>query len=239
MFSDMKSNKAAYLQSMFTAIAGNYDLFNSLLSLRRDSAWRKFAASECGLKPDGLALDVATGTGEFARHVLNQYDRSSIIGIDFCSEMLLYARGKLASLSGGKMIEVVLGDGMCLPFPDNVFDCATIGFALRNVADIQIVFSEIARVVKPEGRVVSLELTRPSFPPARALHDFILFWIAPSLGRLLSGNREAYTYLPNSIVEFASPEEVKLVMEKAGLQKVKIHRLTFGMATVHVAVKGI
>jgi demethylmenaquinone methyltransferase/2-methoxy-6-polyprenyl-1,4-benzoquinol methylase len=238
VFGNLKENKAAYVQALFTAIAGNYDLFNSMLSLRRDNAWRRFAVSRCNSRPGGLVLDVAIGTGEFARHISQRNYRSTIIGVDFCSEMLLKAKGKLTALPNGNLIELVLGDILRLPFPGNIFECATIGFALRNVADIESAFYEINRVVKPGGTVVSLELTRPSFFPARILHNFILFRIAPLLGRFISGSREAYMYLPDSIAAFPSPKDVQATMEKAGLRDVEIYRLTLGMATVHVAIKG-
>jgi demethylmenaquinone methyltransferase/2-methoxy-6-polyprenyl-1,4-benzoquinol methylase len=221
---------------MFAAIADRYDLINSLLSFRRDRSWRRFAASRSSIRPGGLVLDIATGTGELARHLSQSNCGATIVGVDFCPDMLLKARGKLASFEGN-VVQLVLGDALKLPFPDSTFDSVTIGFALRNVADLDTAFSEIARVVKPGGRVVSLELSRPSFMPIRKLYNFLLFRIAPRLGGMMSGSRAAYTYLPDSIMEFPTPEQVKETMEKAGLCKVDIHRLTLGIAAVHVAVK--
>lgn len=230
--------KAPYVQAMFTDIADNYDFLNSLLSFRRDIAWRKFAASKAGLLPGGLALDVATGTGEMARLLARLNSGSRIVGVDFCADMLARARAKPVTSRDGERLHLVLGDALRLPFPDNAFDCATIGFALRNVTDIGAVFREMARVVKPAGKVVSLELTRPSSRLIRTIYYLYIFRIAPYIGGLVSGKREAYTYLPDSILGFPSPEEVKRVMEESGLQKVEILRLTFGSATVHVGVKG-
>ncbi len=230
-------DKVSEVQQMFTAIAGKYDLLNSLLSFGRDRAWRKFAVSKCSLQPGGLALDVATGTGEMARLLTQRYSESNIVGVDFSPDMLAQARAKLVTLPGGERIRLVAGDALGLPFPDNTFDCATSGFALRNVTDIAAAFREMARVVKPGGKAVSLELTRPSSRLIRTIYYFYIFRIAPRIGGLISGRREAYTYLPDSILEFPSPTEVKRIMEKAGLKKVETYRLTLGAATVHVGTK--
>jgi demethylmenaquinone methyltransferase/2-methoxy-6-polyprenyl-1,4-benzoquinol methylase len=223
---------------MFSAIADYYDVINSLISFRCDRAWRKFAASKAGIGPGALALDIATGTGELARQLYRRNSESMIVGVDFCPGMLQKARAKFVNSSGAGIVELVLGDALLLPFRESTFECVTIGFGLRNISDIGAAFREIARVTKPGGRVVSLELTRPTSSLIRKLHYLSLFHIVPHIGRLVSGNRDAYTYLPNSIVGFQSPDEVKKTMEEAGLKKVEIYRLTLGIATVHVAVKG-
>lgn len=230
-------DKATEVQQMFAAIAGKYDLLNSLLSFGRDSRWRELAVSKCNLGPGDLALDVATGTGEMARLLARRYGDSRVVGVDFCADMLARARTKLATSAGGERIHLVRGDALRLPFPDCEFDCAIIGFALRNVSDIAAVCREMARVVKPGGRVVSLELTRPSSRLLRAMHRFYMFQVISRIGGLMSGRREAYTYLPESILEFPPPEELKGIMEGAGLEKVETYRLTLGAATVHVGTK--
>jgi len=230
-------DKATDVQHMFTAIAGKYDLLNSLLSFGRDSGWRRFAVSKCSLRPGAMALDVATGTGEMARLLAQRYSESKVVGVDFCADMLARARAKLTTSAGGERIQLVPGDALRLPFPDSEFDCAIIGFALRNVTDIAAACREMARVVKPGGRVVSLELTRPSSRIVRTAFYFYVFRIAPRIGGLISGKREAYTYLPKSILEFPPPEELKRIMEQAGLEKVETCRLTLGAATVHVGTK--
>ena len=151
--------------------------------------------------------------------------------------MLAKAKTKLATSSEGNKIHLFLGDVLKLPFPDNTFDCVTISFALRNVTSIPGAFQEMARVAKPGSIVISLELTRPSSLLARTVYYFYLLHIAPHIGGLISGRREAYTYLPESILEFPSPREVKEIMQEAGLQKVETYRLTLGAATVHAGTK--
>jgi demethylmenaquinone methyltransferase/2-methoxy-6-polyprenyl-1,4-benzoquinol methylase len=230
-------DKTVYIQAMFTAIADKYDLLNSLLSFGQDAAWRRFAASRCSLPTDGLVLDVATGTAELARHLARRNDRGRIVGVDFCSDMLDKAKAKLSASGNDKRIHLVLGDALRLPFPDDSFDCATIGFALRNVSSIEATFGEMTRVVKPGGRVISLELTRPRSRLLKAIYYLYLLRIAPYIGGLISRKREAYTYLPDSILEFPSPEQVAKTMEGIGLESIEIHRLMFGVAAVHVGIK--
>jgi len=164
-------DKAAYVQAMFAAIADRYDLLNHLLSFQRDRAWRKVAVSKCALQPGELVLDVATGTGEMA---LEMTEHGKVIGIDFCQKMLRQAKTKDAS-----NVDFVLAMAECLPFPDNVFDCATIGFALRNVADIPKTMQEMVRVTKIGGRVTCLEFSQLSNRLSNRVYRFYLFHILP------------------------------------------------------------
>jgi demethylmenaquinone methyltransferase/2-methoxy-6-polyprenyl-1,4-benzoquinol methylase len=124
-----------------------------------------------------------------------------------------------------------------MPFPDAAFDCATIGFALRNVVSIADMFREIARVLKPGGKVISVELTQPTSRVLKKLHSIYMWRLVKYIGGLISGNREAYTYLPRSIAEHIAPEEVGNLMQDAGFREVEIHRISFGTATVHVGKK--
>ena len=237
MFGDLRKDKPAYVRAMFSAIARRYDLINTLLTLGRDSGWRRFVASQAGSGPGGLVLDVATGTGELARQLSRANSESVVVGMDFCETMLRGARPKVKADPRSGPVELVLGDALHLPFADNTFDCVTIGFALRNVADIPAAFGEIARVARPGGRVVSLEIVRPSSRLAISLQGIVLRRLAPLVGGLISGNREAYRYLPASVEEAPSADEVRAVMQEAGLGKVVVRRLSLGMATVHMATK--
>jgi demethylmenaquinone methyltransferase/2-methoxy-6-polyprenyl-1,4-benzoquinol methylase len=225
-------DKATYTQPLFSSIADRYDLLDTLLSFNRDKYWRRLAAAKAELKSGGIALDVATGTGKLALE-LARGNNTRIIGVDFCQGMLLKAKMRL---NGN--IELALARAESLPFSDNAFDCATIGFALRNVTDIGKTLQEMIRVVKVGGKVVCLEFSPPQHRLFGRIYRFYLFHLLPFIGGLISKNREAYAYLPQSIVEFSSPEELRQIMEKAGLKGVQIYPLTQGIATVHEGTKG-
>jgi demethylmenaquinone methyltransferase/2-methoxy-6-polyprenyl-1,4-benzoquinol methylase len=221
--------KAAYVRAMFADIADTYDFLNRVLSFHRDRAWRKFAVSKCGLQTGGLALDVATGTGELA---LEMAKRGKVIGIDFCRGMLHKAKNKNAN-----NVDFALGMAESLPFPDDIFDCVTIGFALRDVTDIQRTVQEMVRVTKTGGRVICLEFSQPSNKLFNSVYRFYLFYILSLIGTLISRKKYAYTYLPQSIIEFLTSEELKQIMEKSGLKDIQTHSLSQGIAAVHTGIK--
>jgi len=231
-------NKALYVCRMFASIARRYDLLNAVLSFGCDRSWRRFAMAQIDGIPNGLILDLATGTGKIALLAARRNPASTILGVDFCPQMLAVARDKVKVVSLESRVLLVQGDALRLPFPDSSFDCVTIGFALRNVTSIASLFSEMARVTKPGGKMVSLELTRPSVRILEPLHKLYIRIVIRCVGGIVSGKWDAYTYLPQSILEFLSPQEVKKVMEDAGWRKVEIHRLTFGTATVQTGMKG-
>jgi len=218
---------------MFSSIANHYDLFNTLFSFNRDKHWRKFTVSCAGLMPGELALDIATGTGRLASE-LSKESKAGVIGVDFCQKMLHKARDR--AMNNGNT-GFTLADAECLPFPDNTFDCATIGFALRNVADIERTLQEVTRVVKVGRRVVCLEFSHPPNKLFGKFYHFYLHTVLPFLGALLSRNEEAYTYLPQSIKAFPMVEELRQSMERVGLKEIQIHLLTMGVSAVHVGTK--
>ncbi len=232
-------NKAGHVQQLFSAIADHYDFLNTLLSFNRDKYWRRFAVSKSELKAKGLALDVATGTGELALELARRVNgEGEVIGVDFCERMLSKARDKVKRTKYDGRIEFVEAQAESLPFPDNLFDCATISFALRNVSDIKMVLEEMRRVVRPGGKLISLELVPPAGGIVKRVYYFYMFHIAPFLGGLISGKRKDYVYLPDSIVKFASPLALKQLMEEAGWKGVQIYPLTFGIVNAHVGTKG-
>ena len=230
-------NKALYVRRMFTEIARRYDLLNAILSFGCDSIWRRFAIGHIKGIPHESILDLATGTGKIALLVAKRNPASTVVGVDFCPEMLDVANRMVVTNPVMLKVHLVQGDALRLPFPDNTFDCITIGFALRNVASIASLFAEMARVAKPSGKMVSLELTRPSARVLGPLHKLYIKVVIRCVGGIISGKWAAYTYLPRSILEFPSPQEVQKVMEDAGWRNVEIHRLTFGTATVQTGVK--
>lgn len=230
--------KADFVRAMFGRIARCYDFMNRLMTLGRDRAWRRYVARQAVLPQGGLALDVATGTADLALALTRRYPQGRVVGVDFCSEMIGLGQVKVATAGQNPRIRFVMGDALQLPFADGCFDAVTSGFALRNVADIPQVFAEMGRVVKAEGRVVCLEIARPTLLVFRQLFHIYFYWLVPQLGRIIVGQEEAYHYLPHSLTHFLSPEELKAVMERVGLSKVWYRRLMLGTVVVHVGFKG-
>jgi demethylmenaquinone methyltransferase/2-methoxy-6-polyprenyl-1,4-benzoquinol methylase len=217
--------------SMFDSIAPVYDRMNTLMTAGLDGHWRRAAVRSAGLARGGAALDVACGTGkltiELAR-VVGSLGR--VIGVDLAPGMLEVARETCAGLV---QVEVRQANALALPFEAGTFDAATIAFGLRNLASFEDGFREMARVVRPGGRVVCLELTMPRPRPIGRLYSIAFGLVAPALGRLY-GRREAYAYLPESLGGFPDAGELAETMRRAGLRNVMFRRLVPGVVAVHV-----
>ena len=226
-------NKARYVQEMFTRIARRYDLMNSLMTGGRHQAWRRVAARMADSQPGGLALDVATGTGDLALALLTETQVRRVVGVDFSNGMLQVGREKLRRLDPAGRVSLVAGDALRLPFPDKTFTCVTSAFLLRNLADLAQGFTEMRRVTQAGGKVVALEITEPALPGWSAVFRWYFHRLVPLLGALVSGDREAYTYLPRSVARFLPPPELARVMERAGLRDVGYRRLGLGTVTIH------
>jgi demethylmenaquinone methyltransferase/2-methoxy-6-polyprenyl-1,4-benzoquinol methylase len=231
------AEKVAYVSGIFARIASRYDLMNRLMTGGRDQVWRRQVARLAMLPAGGRVLDVATGTGDIALALARRYPEAQVVGADFSLEMMQTGRPKFAAHGLGERISLTAGDALRLPFADDSFDAATAGFALRNVTDIPRTFAEMHRVVKPGGRIVCLEISRPTLPLFRLLFGFYFYRLIPWVGGLISGNQDAYMYLPNSLSGFLTPEEVKAVMEKVGWRKVSCRRLMMGTVAMHIGVK--
>ena len=216
------------VRAMFDRISPAYDRMNRLMSLGMDGSWRALAVRASGVAPGDAALDVCCGTGDLAIELLDAVStRGRVVGLDFSEAMLDAARRK------SSQVEWVRGDALALPFPDGGFAAATIGFGMRNLADPLRGFAELARVVRPGGRVVCLELTDP---PAWAA-PFARLWTdraVPLLGRLVARETDAYRYLPASVHRFPPADELAAVMGRAGLRRVRYRRLSGGAVAVHV-----
>jgi demethylmenaquinone methyltransferase / 2-methoxy-6-polyprenyl-1,4-benzoquinol methylase len=231
------TKKGMSVSSMFSSIAFRYDFLNALLSFGRDRYWRQFTASSITGEFEGAFLDVATGTGDLAVEVARRAgEKSSIIGIDFCQNMLDRARDKMIKAMPGK-VELICAQAELLPFCDNIFEGITIGFGLRNMPDIERALKEIVRVLKVGRRLICLEFSLPENKIFGRIYSIYLLRILPVLGGIISGNKEAYAYLPRSISEFPSSSRLKELMERTGLREVEAHPLTFGVVTVHIATK--
>ncbi len=233
--------KADYAARMFPAIARSYDFLTRLLTFSLDHRWRRFTVTQCRLRPGATALDLATGTGELALELARAVaPHGKVIGLDLTPEMLAQARAKLARSPWNSIVEFREADaGVELPFENESFDCATMGLALRYF-EVPRTIGEMARVVRPGGRVVILEFATPRPLWARLGHARYAFTLMPALGGLLAGDRKVWEllrFLPRSVAAFYSREELVRIMEKAGLSAVSVHDLTFGVVAVYVGLK--
>jgi len=222
--------RAKYVQSMFGRIAGRYDLMNRLMTAGQDVRWRRIVIKEANLPPDGKLLDIATGTGEIAQEGLRQKPGILSVGGDFTIEMMLIGKQD----PNRQAIRWVGSDTLALPFPDATFDAVTSGFLMRNVIDVPGAFREQMRVTKPGGRIVVLESSPPKNNVMKPAIRFHLNYVIPTLGRLVSGEREAYSYLPDSTQQFQEPESLALIMSQAGLTDVHFQMFMFGTIAIHV-----
>ncbi len=221
---------AAEVRDMFDRIAPRYDRLNRAMTAGLDGRWRQAAAAAADLAAGGRALDCCTGTGDLALALADRVTPSGeVVGLDFAEEMLVRAREKAAAR--GAQVEFVAGDALALPFADDRFDAATVAFGIRNVSDLDAGLREMARVVRPGGRVVILEITTP-----RRLRAFYEIWfdrIVPRLGRLLGRDAAAYSYLPASVRRFPEPPELAARMAAAGLTDVRWRPLAGGIVALH------
>lgn len=228
------SSKEEYVHDIFSKIAHRYDFLNTTLSFNRDKFWRRSAVSRCELKPGGKGLDVCCGTGMLALEMARVVGPGGkVTGLDFCENMLARAVQNIEKTPCGGVISLVKGNAAGLPFEDNSFDCAIIGFALRNVPDIAKTIREMARVVRPGGKVVSLELSKPSAPVFKQAYYLYFNRIVPMLGKLGIGLDGPYSYLPESLKSFPHQSEIKDMFEREGLREACYHELTGGIVTVH------
>lgn len=230
-------DKEVYIERMFSSIAPKYDLMNSVLSLNMHKAWRKFAVSQSGIAGGGSALDVCCGTGDFAFELAEMAGETGrVVGLDFSAPMIELARDKARKLSR-EWVSFVVGNACELPFEDSSFDCVTMGFGLRNVADVSKAVSEMARVTKPGGKVVNLEISKVRSPLLRLPWMLYFYALTPYTASMFGAKREAYEYLPQSVKEFVSREELCGEFERAGLGDVRYHDLMFGAVCLHIGTK--
>jgi len=219
---------------MFDRIAPRYDLLNRLLSLGTDLSWRRRALDLARLGERGCALDVGTGTGDFALALLARSPRSATVtGVDISPGMLEIAERRAAKAAAAARYERLIASVESLPFADGTFDVAMAGFVIRNVADIPRGLREMRRVLRPGGRAVILDLHTPRNPTVRRLYRSYSL-ISPRLAAALGSDPEAYRYLPRSIEAFYDPEALAALMRNAGFTQVRFERLTFGIAAIHV-----
>lgn len=226
--------KHGYVRAMFDAIAPRYDLLNGLLSFNLHHRWRRLATDRASLKPGDSALDVCTGTGDFALELARRVGPSGhVVGTDYSEGMLALGQKKIQSVP---QLSLQWADTQALPFPEASFDAVTVGFGIRNVAEIQKGLSEMARVLRPGGRMVILEFTQPQ-NPLIAFGYGIYGKIMPLIGGLVSGKSSAYAYLPQSVAAFHTREGLAALLRQAGLTEISVTDLNLGTVAIHRAVK--
>ncbi|WP_410768353.1 demethylmenaquinone methyltransferase [Fontibacillus sp. BL9] len=229
--------KEQFVHSVFESIAPKYDIMNDILSFRRHKAWRKFTMKKMDMSQGDTAIDLCCGTCDWTISMA-QTSGGSITGLDFSEGMLEVGRKKIAESGMESSINLIQGNAMALPFEDNTFEYATIGFGLRNVPDLRQVLNEMKRVVKPGGMVVCLELSKPTWQPFKGLYYFYFKHLLPMLGKLIAKRYEQYKWLPDSLVQFPGREELAQVFRETGLIQVEAYPLTGGIAALHIGTKG-
>lgn len=222
--------RSHYVQGMFTRIAHRYDLMNRLMTMGQDARWRREVIRRASLpQSKSILLDLGAGTGDLAIESLQQKPQTIPIAADFTTAMMQVGRQR----EMGNLIPWSSADALQLPFPDQTFDAVISGFLLRNVIDLDQAISEQLRVLKPGGRMVALDTTRPRDNLLSPFIRFHMNTIIPILGRLLTGQADAYTYLPDSSTNFLPAEDLAKRMEAAGFQEVGFQRRMFGVIAIH------
>ncbi len=230
------TGKKESVRQMFNNIAGKYDFLNHFLSAGIDKIWRKKVGAIIRKHQPKSVLDVATGTGDLAIE-LSKHTDCNIIGVDIADSMLDVGRQKLKNKGLTQQIQLQHGDSENLLFPENQFDAAMVAFGVRNFENLQKGLSEMCRVVKPGGLIVVLEFSRPRRFPVKQLYSFYFKHILPRVGRMVSRDKGAYTYLPESVDAFPDGTAFLRELEKVGFEQTAEKRLTFGIATIYSGIK--
>jgi demethylmenaquinone methyltransferase/2-methoxy-6-polyprenyl-1,4-benzoquinol methylase len=232
------SSKGQYVQDIFNNIATRYDLMNTMMSFGIHHYWRKTAINLANIPPDGKILDACCGTGLIIMDLARRVGPDGlIVGLDFSTAMLNIAKARLKNVKSNGKIQLIQADTNAMPFPDNTFDCVTIGYGLRNSADPGRVLKEIKRVLKPGGRALSLEMVKPSFPIFKEAYEcYLKFWV-PLLGQILVHNKDAYKYFYDSIISFFRRNELSDIYQELGFENIQYSELTWGIAVIHTAIK--
>jgi demethylmenaquinone methyltransferase/2-methoxy-6-polyprenyl-1,4-benzoquinol methylase len=232
------NEKAQYVHSVFESIAEEYDKMNNVISFGSHVAWRNYTMKQMNIKPGHTALDVACGTCDWTIALAQAVGKEGrVVGLDFSQNMLDVGAYKVTKAGVGNVVNLVNADAMKLPYEDNSFDFATIGFALRNVPDIQTVLNEMARVVKPGGKVVSLEVSKPPFMPYRKLFYLYFYHVLPLIAKWTVNKYEQYAWLPQSLTHFPDSRELARIFQQAGLDPVQVKLFMGGVAALHIGTK--
>jgi len=233
------AERAHYVQQMFGQIAPHYDLMNRLMTGGQDTRWRQTVIRRAALPPNGWLLDLGAGTGDLAYLARRKHPGLHTVAADFTLGMMQVGKMHLSKSDPANSAQLNWSgaDASRLPFPDHRFDAVVSGFLLRNVADLPLALNEQHRVLKPGGRLVALDTSPPPHSPLAPFLRFHLHTIIPGLGKLISGQADAYQYLPDSTEGFLEPEQVAVRLEKAGFIQVGFERRMFGTIAIYWGVK--
>ena len=232
-----QGTKKQQVADMFNNISKTYDFLNHFLSLGIDIIWRKKAINELKKDQPKLILDVATGTGDFAFEALSILRPGKIIGVDISQGMLDIAQQKINKRGFGDKFEVKLGDSEKLLFEADTFDAVTVAYGVRNFENLELGLADIQRVLKPGGKAVVLEFSKPRVFPVKQLYKLYFNYITPAVGKLFSKDARAYTYLPESVAAFPDGEAFTALMDKVGFKNTKCRPLAFGICSIYTGIK--
>ncbi|MBM5810606.1 MAG: bifunctional demethylmenaquinone methyltransferase/2-methoxy-6-polyprenyl-1,4-benzoquinol methylase UbiE [Gammaproteobacteria bacterium] len=228
------AEKTARVRGVFDSVAGRYDLMNDLMSGGLHRLWKRFALTQTGLRPGQRALDVAAGTGDLSALLARQVGPAGLVVVsDINREMLARGRDRLIDRGFTGNVTFVQANAECLPFADASFDCVTIGFGLRNVTDKDAALRSMRRVLRPGGRLLVLEFSRPQAPGLEPLYDVYSFRLLPRLGALVAGDAPSYRYLAESIRRHPDQPALAAMMQAAGFEDCRWHNLAGGIVALH------
>lgn len=236
-YGDDTRAKGEQVREMFDNIAPAYDLMNRMMTLGIDRSWRRLAVDAVRASGARDILDLATGTGDLAIQLARQIDGSHITGADLSEEMLQIGRRKVEEAGLTDRVTLICADGLRLPFDDASFDAVTVAFGIRNFEDLRAGYSEMARILRPGGMICILELSQPRSPLVFPFYRFYTRVIIPAVGRLVSHDCRAYTYLPESIAAVPQGNRMTALIESAGLTGARCRSLTLGVCSLYTAVR--
>ena len=229
------AERAQAVSTMFTRIARRYDLMNSLMTAGRHHTWRRDAAREAVGAPPGPILDLATGTADLAIAVRRLAPERDVVGADFSLGMLGEAGRKLAGLREAR-VALTAADALSLPFANGAFSAVVSAFLLRNLVDLEAGLREMRRVTRAGGRVIALDIVRVAMPVWGAVFGLYFHRVVPAIGAVVAGDRQAYTYLPNSVDRFLTTHELSRAMQRAGLHDVRSRTFALGTVALHTGI---
>ena len=231
----MPTNKDKFVRNVFSIVAPHVDPLSTAFSFGLCHTWRKTLITLAGVKKNYKVLDVCTGTGEVAVLLIKEIGKEGhVTGIDFCEDMLAIAREKIGPKDN---VSLVVANAKQMDFAENTFDLVTVAFGMRNIPDTAAAITEIRRVLKPGGRFLTLELTRPVKKWFVPIYRWYVFKVIPFVGRIITKNSLPYSYLPVSIETYYSPDEYRNIIRECGFSSVEVHSLSLGIATIYQAVK--